>query len=253
MKKLEHIGIAVEDLDAAERIFGDILGSPAYKREEVMGESVLTSFFQSGESKVELLVPTSPESAIARHLDPSCPFDVDGLGAARGRVVEAVVERLLADPYYAAPPPKSTGRERFGRAAAEMLLHGVREAGGSDDDALATATAYTAHSVATQLTRWLPPADDADVVVSGGGAKNPTLMAMLRAAMHPRPVTTFTEVWFDGDAKEAASFAYLGWRTVQGRAGNVPSATGASGSRVLGVISRPLPGAQSIASNSSTT
>ena len=68
MKKLEHIGIAVEDLEAAEKIFGEVLGSPSYKREEVMGEAVLTSFFQAGESKVELLVPTSPDSAIARHL-----------------------------------------------------------------------------------------------------------------------------------------------------------------------------------------
>jgi methylmalonyl-CoA/ethylmalonyl-CoA epimerase len=69
MKKLEHIGIAVEDLDAAERIFGDVLGTPSYKREEVAGESVLTCFFQSGESKIELLVPTSPDSAIAKHLE----------------------------------------------------------------------------------------------------------------------------------------------------------------------------------------
>ena len=65
MKTLEHIGIAVADLEAAESIFGDILGIPAFKREEVAGESVLTAFFQSGESKVELLVPTSPDSAIA--------------------------------------------------------------------------------------------------------------------------------------------------------------------------------------------
>ena len=69
MKKLEHIGIAVEDLETAERIFGDVLGSPSYKREEVLGEAVLTSFFKAGESKVELLVPTSPDSAIARHLE----------------------------------------------------------------------------------------------------------------------------------------------------------------------------------------
>ena len=69
MKRLEHIGIAVEDLETAERIFGEVLGSPSYKREEVLGESVLTSFFQAGESKVELLIPTSEESAIARHLE----------------------------------------------------------------------------------------------------------------------------------------------------------------------------------------
>lgn len=104
MKKLEHIGIAVEDLDAAERIFGDILGSPAYKREEVMGEAVLTSFFQSGESKVELLVPTSPDSAIARHLEKRgaglhhVAFLVDDL--------EGELERLKAKGYRVVTEPK---------------------------------------------------------------------------------------------------------------------------------------------------
>ena len=67
MKRLEHIGIAVSDLDEAERILET--SSAAYKREEVAGEAVLTSFFQAGDSKVELLVPTSPDSAIAKHLE----------------------------------------------------------------------------------------------------------------------------------------------------------------------------------------
>lgn len=85
MKKLEHIGIAVADLDEAEQIFGDVLGSPAYKREDVAGEAVLTAFFAAGDSKVELLVPTSPDSAIAKHLEKRGPglhhlaFHVDDL------------------------------------------------------------------------------------------------------------------------------------------------------------------------------
>ena len=85
MKKLEHIGIAVADLDEAERIFGDVLGSPAYKREDVAGEAVLTAFFAAGDSKIELLVPTSPDSAIAKHLEKRGPglhhlaFHVDDL------------------------------------------------------------------------------------------------------------------------------------------------------------------------------
>jgi len=85
MKKLEHIGIAVADLDEAERIFGDVLGSPAYKREDVAGEAVLTAFFAAGDSKVELLVPTSSDSAIAKHLERRGPglhhlaFHVDDL------------------------------------------------------------------------------------------------------------------------------------------------------------------------------
>lgn len=105
MKKLEHIGIAVENLEEAERIFGEVLGRPPYKREEVLGESVLTSFFEAGESKVELLVPTSPESAIARHLERRGPglhhiaFHVDDL--------EAELERLKALGYRVVTGPKS--------------------------------------------------------------------------------------------------------------------------------------------------
>ena len=104
MKKLEHIGIAVEDLETAERIFGDVLGSPSYKREEVLGEAVLTSFFQAGESKVELLVPTSPDSAIARHLEKRGPglhhiaFLVDDL--------ESELDRLRGLGYRVVVEPK---------------------------------------------------------------------------------------------------------------------------------------------------
>ena len=94
MKRIEHIGIAVTDLDEAERIFGDILESASYKREEVMGESVLTSFFRAGESKVELLVPTTEDSAIAKHLAKRGPglhhiaFHVNDLDAELDRLVE---------------------------------------------------------------------------------------------------------------------------------------------------------------------
>ena len=103
MKRLEHIGIAVSDLDEAERIFGDILGSPAYKREEVAGEAVLTSFFQAGDSKVELLVPTSPHSAIAKHLEKRGPglhhiaFHVEDLEAELGRLVD-LGYRVVVEP-----------------------------------------------------------------------------------------------------------------------------------------------------------
>lgn len=103
MKKLEHIGIAVENLEEAERIFGEVLGRPSYKREEVMGESVLTSFFQAGEAKVELLVPTSEDSAIARHLERRGPglhhiaFHVEDLEAELSRL-ESLGYRIVTGP-----------------------------------------------------------------------------------------------------------------------------------------------------------
>jgi methylmalonyl-CoA/ethylmalonyl-CoA epimerase len=105
MKKLEHIGIAVHNLEEAERIFGDLLGEPSYKREEVTSESVLTSFFKAGETKIELLVPTSPESAIARHLEKRgaglhhLAFAVDDL--------DAEIERLTAKGYRVVTGPKA--------------------------------------------------------------------------------------------------------------------------------------------------
>ena len=68
MKRIEHLGIAVKDLEAAEKIFTDVLGTQPYKREEVADENVITSFFQTGESKVELLQSTSDEGPIARHI-----------------------------------------------------------------------------------------------------------------------------------------------------------------------------------------
>ncbi len=105
MRKLEHIGIAVHDLEEAERIFGDLLGEPSYKREDVASESVLTSFFKAGDTKIELLVPTSPESAIARHLEKRgaglhhLAFAVDDL--------DAEIERLTAKGYRVVTGPKA--------------------------------------------------------------------------------------------------------------------------------------------------
>lgn len=174
--------------------------------------------------------------AVTRRVDPSLPFDENGERARRGRALTRVLETLLADPYFADPPPKSTGRERFGLDFADRLLALTRDAGGSDNDAIATATALTVESVARALERWTPAPGDADLVISGGGARNPALVEQLAARVRPRPVRRFDECFFDGDAKEAVAFAYLGWCTVRGRAGNVPAATGARGARVLGHV-----------------
>ena len=144
---------------------------------------------------------------------------------------------LLANPYFDQPPPKSTGRERFGIEYADKLLARVRKAGGSDNDAVATATALTAESIGRAIARWGAGKDDgAEVMISGGGAKNPALVERLAAKIQPRPVVLFDHVFFDGEAKEAVAFAFLGHQTVMGRVGNLPAATGARGPRVLGHI-----------------
>jgi anhydro-N-acetylmuramic acid kinase len=111
----------------------------------------------------------------------------------------------------------------------------VRKAGGSDNDAVATATALTAESIGRAIARWGKD-DGAEVVISGGGAKNPALVERLAAKIQPRPVVLFDQVFFNGEAKEAVAFAFLGHQTVSGKAGNLPAATGARGPRILGHI-----------------
>src|SRR5881394_3288039 len=175
--------------------------------------------------------------AVTRRVDPEATFDAGGERARRGRPVAKLLDELLANPYFDQPPPKSTGRERFGIEYADKLLARVRKAGGSDNDAVATATALTAESIGRAIARWGAGKDDgAEVVISGGGAKNPALVERLAAKIQPRPVVLFDQVFFNGEAKEAVAFAFLGFQTVSGRAGNLPAATGARGPRVLGHI-----------------
>jgi len=171
--------------------------------------------------------------AVATLLDSRIRFDDGGARAARGVAIVSIVDELLGDAYFDAPPPKSTGRERFGGAYAAGLLEKVRRAGGSDDDALATATALTVRTVARGLDRFVPKTGF-DLVVSGGGSRNATLMAGLEA-LAPG-LARFDDLFFDGKAKEAVVFAVLGWLTIAGRPGNVPAATGARHARVLGSV-----------------
>ena len=173
--------------------------------------------------------------AITRRVDPDATFDEGGERARRGRPVAKLLEELLADPYFGQPPPKSTGRERFGIDYADKLLARVRKAGGSDNDAVATATALTAETIGGAIARFGKD-DVSEIVISGGGAKNPALVERLAARVQPRPVVRFDQVFFDGEAKEAVAFAFLGMQTVSGKPGNLPAATGARGPRVLGHI-----------------
>lgn len=182
--------------------------------------------------------------AVARMVDPALPFDIGGRRAARGRPVSSVVDELLDRAYFDAPPPKSTGREVFGEPFAMELVARTRALapGVSDDDLVATAVAFTVRSVAGQLAQWVPSEPARDLVVSGGGARNPALMSHLRRALSDWVVRSFDDEFFDGDAKEAVAFAYLGWRTLRGLPGNVPTATGADGARVLGTVTPAVGG-----------
>ena len=179
--------------------------------------------------------------AVARRVRPALPYDVDGRLARAGTEVPGVVDALLAAPYFSAPPPKSTGRELFGVAYAERLVDACREAraGASDEDLVATAVALTARSVADAYARFLPE-PVSEVVLSGGGARNPALVEAIAAGVARLPgapaVRAFDDLFFDGEAKEAVAFALLGYLHVERRPGNVPGATGARGPRVLGKL-----------------
>lgn len=173
--------------------------------------------------------------AIARMVDQRRTYDRDGLIAAQGRAHEEVVSQLLDDPFFSAEPPKSTGRERFGDEYALALHDRV-----PGPDGVATAVELTARSVADAIGRWTPPS--VEVVASGGGCHHPGLMAALARHLEARghhPLRRFEEIFFPGDAKEAVAFALLGYLTVHGQPGNVPAATGAGGSRVLGTVTPP--------------
>jgi anhydro-N-acetylmuramic acid kinase len=162
---------------------------------------------------------------------------MDGKRAAAGLPIDAVVGRLLEHPYFASPPPKSTGRELFDRRYVEQLIEHCRRERPEcrDDDIIATATALTARSIADAYRRFMPE-PVAEILLSGGGAKNPTLVAMITRAVAPVAVRSFAERYFDGEAKEAVAFALLAYLHMNGETANVPRATGARGHRILGKL-----------------
>ncbi len=173
-------------------------------------------------------------------LDPTKTYDADGRIAAAGAPIEAVLEPLLADAWYARQPPKSTGREKYDAPFIVALVAACRTAVRDvrDEDIVATATALTARTMALGYDRFVR-GDLFDVVLSGGGARNATLVRMIREALPLRVVRTFDELFFDGEAKEAVAFAYIALQHLRGLPGNVPAATGAAGPRILGTRTLP--------------
>lgn len=168
-------------------------------------------------------------------------FDADGRTAARGAVDAALLEALLDEPYYRLPPPKTTGKELFHGAYLPARAGSV-----SGDDLVATATALTAEVVAREMREHAV----GRVLVSGGGARNPTLMAWIAERLPGVEVASTADVGLPPDGKEAIAFALLGWLTAHGLPGSLASCTGAAGDRVLGSITpgrQPLPHAAAAA------
>jgi anhydro-N-acetylmuramic acid kinase len=171
------------------------------------------------------------------------PFDRGGRIAARGEMLSGVLAEALKHPFFRAVPPKSAGREEFGDGFAKELLRMCRKVKGTNEDAIATATALTACSIEHSFARFvqmkLKPGTPVDYIIAGGGAKNGTLMRMLAELLGEHGcVLLDTEAFgIPVDAKEAVAFALLAYYTWHRRPANVPAATGAKHAAILGQIS----------------
>ena len=189
---------------------------------------------------------TGPGAAVTdgvvEALFPGTTYDRDGMLARKGSAIVEVVDALLAHPYFAAEPPKSTGRELFDAAYVRAFIERCRTArrGCSSEDIVATAVELTARSIADAYRRFVRE-PVADVLASGGGARHPLLMERLSALLAPRKVRRFDEAFFDGEAKEAVAFALLAKLALEAMPGNHPGATGARGPRILGKVQRAPP------------
>jgi len=164
-------------------------------------------------------------------------FDRDGRMAAAGTVHEGLIEELLEHEYFGTEPPKSTGRELFGQEFLTLLLGRAEALGLSDNDLVATATALTPRSIEAACKRFVFPTVNIDeVIISGGGTRNETLVGLLKECFDPVPVLHSDDYGISSVAKEAVAFAVLANETICGGSANLPGATGARRRTILGKI-----------------
>ncbi|MGA2421494.1 MAG: anhydro-N-acetylmuramic acid kinase [Candidatus Acidiferrum sp.] len=164
-------------------------------------------------------------------------FDKNAQLAAAGSSIPAILDELLRDPYLKLAPPKSTGREYFGRAYTERLLALGRRHQAKPNDLIRVATIFTALSVVDALHRFvLPKHKIQQLIVSGGGAKNPLVLAQIAAALPGIEIVPSSELGVPEEAKEAYAFALLAYESFHQRPSNIPSATGARRPAILGKI-----------------
>ena len=160
--------------------------------------------------------------------------DMDGKMAFAGKIQENFLQKWMSEePYFTRKPPKSTGRELFGVQRCDVYLKEM--AGLSKEDILATLTAFTARSTAEAYKNFLPALPD-EVLLCGGGARNPAIAAMLQKELPKSRIGRTEDAGLPGDSKEAVAFAVLGYETMNRRPGNLPAATGAKGPVILGSI-----------------
>ena len=167
------------------------------------------------------------------------PFDEDGHWAMTGKVNEKLLQALLSDPYFARPPPKSTGREMFNLAWLNKHLSAQARSGNYPEsaqqcaDVQRTLAELSAVSLSNAIGRWVSACDR--LIICGGGRLNPLLMRRLRE-LNTVDVDLSEDHGFDGDALEAAAFGWMARQRLAGESANAPAVTGAQGKRVLGAV-----------------
>jgi anhydro-N-acetylmuramic acid kinase len=169
-------------------------------------------------------------------------YDKDARLAQQGRAIPALLDELMRDPYLKLPPPKSTGREYYGRTYVNRILALSRRHKARPDNLIRAATIFTALSIVDALNRFvLPKTKIHQLIVSGGGARNPLILAQLSAALPQIEIVRSSNLGVPEDAKESFAFAILAYETLHRRPSNLPSATGARSPAILGKISYAPP------------
>ncbi len=169
-------------------------------------------------------------------------MDRDGRRAARGRVLTPILARWHQHPFFSCRPPKTTGREAFGMQFARQQLPELRALSPRPDDWIATATAFTAETIARSYARWLPitrRGEGFELILCGGGARNRFLVSTLKRCMPVARIRPIDELGIASQAKEAVSFAILALARVDGVPASLPAATGADRPAVLGGLWLP--------------
>jgi len=169
-------------------------------------------------------------------------YDKGARLAQQGRSIPALVDELMHDPYLKLAPPKSTGREYYGRTYLQKLLAAGGRHKANPNDLVRAATVFTSLSIVDALNRFvLPKTKIHQLIVSGGGAQNPLILGQISAALPRIQIVPSSELGVPEYAKEAFAFALLAYETFHGRPSNLPSATGARRPAILGKISYAPP------------
>lgn len=222
--------------------FGDfhLYSQPGVRRavQNLGGIANLTLLPGDGDPDAVRAFDSGPANCLIDEAAAACfgvDFDRGGAFAAQGRVDERLLARLMAHPYLQLHPPKTTGREVFNLR--ELLPEGV--AAHDPHDLIATLTAFSALSVAHAYREHVLPEGLDEILLAGGGALNPTLVAMLRAELPGVAMRTFEELGLRSKSREVLAFALMGYAAWHGLPNTLPSATGARRAVVAGRISRP--------------